>query len=223
MYNFQYPQGTNDLIFNPSPRCACMLVLDNSGSMDGAPIQELNAGLQTFVSALQEDEVAALSVEVGIVTAGSAAIELMPFTVVANLPSMPQLSASGETPLGAAVEKALHKLEQRKIEYQQNGVAYYQPWLVIISDGSPTDSWKAAAAKAQQMSAERKLVSLPLGVSGADFGCLSQFSSKPAKSIAGLKFREFFKWLSASMSRVSASNSTSSQVSLPPTSSWDTI
>ena len=35
----------DDLIENPSPRCACMVVLDTSGSMDGARIHQLNEGL----------------------------------------------------------------------------------------------------------------------------------------------------------------------------------
>ena len=41
----------NDLFQNPSPRCACMLVLDTSGSMSGAPIHELNQGLDALAHA----------------------------------------------------------------------------------------------------------------------------------------------------------------------------
>src|SRR5664279_1913973 len=33
---------------NPEPRCACVLVLDTSGSMQGAPIEQLNLGLRSF-------------------------------------------------------------------------------------------------------------------------------------------------------------------------------
>lgn len=213
----------NDLIENPSPRCACALVLDTSGSMGGAPINELNAGLSEFLRAVSEDEMAAYSVELAIFTAGGRVSEELPFTTVANLGRLPTLSARGDTPLGEAVELALSHLDQRKVTYQRNGVPYYQPWLVIISDGSPTDDWHNAAAQAKALSSQSKLVSLPIGVSGADLRILSQFSSKPAKELSGLKFREFFEWLSASMSRVSASNSTSSSVNLPKTDSWDSI
>jgi len=38
-----------DLIENPTPRCACILVLDTSGSMNGTPIDELNAGVVQFI------------------------------------------------------------------------------------------------------------------------------------------------------------------------------
>jgi uncharacterized protein YegL len=73
------------------------------------------------------------------------------------------------------------------------------------------------------MAENRKLAVMPIGVSGADLNILSQFSNRPAKALAGLKFREFFAWLSANMARVSSSALTSSQVNLPSTRTWDSI
>ena len=55
---------------NPEPRCPCILLLDNSGSMDGAPIAALNAGLETFREELGKDELALLRVEVAVVAFG---------------------------------------------------------------------------------------------------------------------------------------------------------
>lgn len=213
----------NDLCQNPSSRCACMLVLDTSGSMSGAPIHELNQGLQAFVEAVQEDEMSAYSVEVGVITAGGTVREELPFTTANAIREVSPLVADGITPLGAAVELALRRLEERKATYKRAGVAYYQPWLVIISDGEPTDSWQAVAQQTSALSQQRKLVVMPVGVQQANMATLGQFSSRPAKHLAGLKFREFFEWLSASMSRVSASNSTSSAVALPATDSWDAV
>lgn len=46
----------NDLIDNPSPRCACELVLDTSGSMSGEPMRALNSGVQDFIEALKDDD-----------------------------------------------------------------------------------------------------------------------------------------------------------------------
>lgn len=215
--------SNNDLCQNPSSRCACMLVLDTSGSMSGAPIQELNQGLQAFVEAVQEDEMSAYSVEVGVITAGGTVREELPFTTANAIREVSPLVADGITPLGAAVELALRRLEERKAAYKRAGVAYYQPWLVIISDGEPTDSWQAVAQQTSALSQQRKLVVMPVGVQQANMATLGQFSSRPAKHLAGLKFREFFEWLSASMSRVSASNSTSSAVALPGTGTWDSI
>ena len=216
-------RDNSDLLDNPSTRCACMLVLDTSGSMAGAPIDELNAGLQAFIEAVRDDEIASYAIDLGVITAGGSVKEVLPFTSASTIDGHDNLQASGQTPLGQAVQLALERLEARKRQYKANGVAYYQPWLVIISDGAPTDAWQIAATQARQLSEQRRLVVMPVGVQGADLGILGQFSSRPAKQLGGLKFREFFEWLSASMSRVSSSNSTSASVSLPKTDSWDSI
>jgi uncharacterized protein YegL len=55
---------------NPEPRCPVVLALDTSGSMDGEPIKELNQGLREFAQALNTDRLAALRVEVAVVTFG---------------------------------------------------------------------------------------------------------------------------------------------------------
>jgi uncharacterized protein YegL len=55
---------------NPDPRCACVLVLDTSGSMHGEKIAQLNQGLSEFATALQGDSVAQSRVDIAIVTFG---------------------------------------------------------------------------------------------------------------------------------------------------------
>jgi uncharacterized protein YegL len=216
-------QRNNDLVVNPTPRCACLLVLDTSGSMSGQPINELNQGVIQFIEEVKEDELAQYSVEIGVVTAGPDVQQQLQITPAHLIESANSFSAGCGTPLGEAVNLALDMLELRKGEYKSKGVAYYQPWLVLISDGEPTDSWQSAANRARIMADNRKLVVMPIGVSGADLNKLSQFSTRPAKALAGLKFKEFFAWLSASMARVSASSSTTATVKLLPTGGWDSI
>lgn len=213
----------NDLIDNPSPRCACMVILDTSSSMSGTAIEQLNVGIQHFIASVQDDEVAAYSVEIGVITAGSSINEVLPFTTANNIDGIAKFSASGSTPLGGATALALQRLQERKQEYKNAGIAYYQPWLVIISDGAPTDSYIQAAQESKKLSEQRQLVVLPIGVEGANLNILSEFSSRGAKKLQGLKFNEFFEWLSASMSRVSASASTSTGIKLPATDGWDAI
>lgn len=210
----------NDLSENPSPRCLCMVVLDTSSSMSGNPIALLNESIKDFLKALNEDEVTACSVEVGVITADSSVDEELPITSALNINGRSSFSAGGMASLGSAVNLALQKLEDRKAEYKHLGVPYYQPWLIIISDGKPNDNWHAAAAKTKQLSAQNKLVSLVVGVEGANLAILNEFSDRPAVKLQGLKFNEFFQWLSASMSRVSQSASTTTQVDLPPKNGW---
>lgn len=223
MPHTMHQEATQDLIDNPSARCPVALVLDTSGSMDGAPIQELNAGAQLFIDEVQANDLARWSVDLAVYTAGSTAQCLQNFVGIEQVGGIAPMYASGSTPLGAAVTMALNDLEARKKAYRDNGVPYYQPWLVIISDGSPTDSWQDAAQRARTMAEQRKLVSLPIGVAGADMQILGQFSQRPAIALQGLQFKEFFLWLSASMARVSASTSSDASVALPSISSWGSI
>ena len=207
------------LIDNPSQRCACVLVVDTS--MRGQPVDELNKCVSQFIHEMRSDEMAAVSVELGMVTAGREAQEEMPITPILNVGSAPLLQAGEGRSLGGAVEMALNMLDNCKQEYKSAGVPYYQPWLVIISDGEPTDDWQSVAVRAKKLADAKKLVVLSVGVSGADMNILSQFSSQPARALDGLKFKEFFVWLSESM--VSVLRSTTANVPLPPANSSSAI
>lgn len=216
-------ESHNDLIDNPTPRCPVALVLDTSGSMSGQPIDQLNVGIQLFLDEVKGDDLARWSVDLAVYTAGGSVDCIQSFIGVEQIAGFAPLYATGGTPLGQAMRMALDDLEARKKAYRDAGVPYYQPWLVLISDGAPGDTWQDAAQRASALSAQRKLVSLPIGVEGADLNVLSQFSSKPAVALNGLKFRELFQWLSASMARVSASTSSDASVQLPSMDSWGSV
>src|SRR4051794_4790090 len=104
----QQPFGDMGFADNPENRCPVILLLDNSGSMSGAPIQQLNDGLQVFRDELFADSLAAKRVEVAIVTFGPVCVE-SEFTTVQNFYA-PTLSVARDTPMGAAIEKAIELL-----------------------------------------------------------------------------------------------------------------
>ncbi|GAB4200655.1 MAG: hypothetical protein OHK0013_11900 [Sandaracinaceae bacterium] len=126
----------SDLVSNPTPRVPVCLCLDVSGSMLGAPIEELARGVQLFFDAVRADEVARSSVEVSVVTFGPTRLAL-DFAPIEKQ-TVPPLVAAGDTPMGNAVLLALDTLERRKTEYRAAGVDYFQPWLVLMTDGQPT-------------------------------------------------------------------------------------
>lgn len=200
----QQPFDGAEFIDNPEPRCPCLLILDVSGSMRGKPIRELNEGLTQFRDELFADALAAKRVEVGLVTFG-------PVTVVNDFTGVqswiaPELRDQGDTPMGRAIEEGLNMLRERKNSYRQNGISYYRPWVFLITDGGPTDSWQNAALAVKSGEAEKAFSFFAVGVEGANFEILSQISVRQPLVLKDMRFRDLFSWLSSSLSSVSQSN-----------------
>ena len=196
--------GLAEFADNPEPRCPVLLLLDTSGSMAGNKIRELNEGLSAFESDMTADELAAKRCEIAIVGFGPVR-EVMDFTSIEHFRA-PQLHAEGGTPLGEAVTRGLELLRTRKELIRQNGVGLYRPWVFLITDGAPTDSWKAAAAEVQRGEAAKSFAFFSVGVAGADMDMLRQLNpAREPLTLSGLKFRELFQWLSASLKSVSQS------------------
>lgn len=225
------------LITNPAARVPICLVLDASGSMDtvisgdyhktgqkvtkdGATydivegqtvtrLDELNSGLDQFLRELLEDPQARLSAEVCVVAFADKAQEIFDFAplTIEHLGTK-IASCGGQTSIGSGVKLALELLDRRKAEYQNAAVDYFQPWLVVITDGQPTDQTHLEAAADIRMRVQaRKLSVFAIAVGGVtDVSELAKISpARPPLRLKGTKFREFFEWLSKSVERVSGS------------------
>ncbi|MBN3963341.1 VWA domain-containing protein [Nostoc sp. NMS8] len=210
------PVGQPEFVFNPEPRCPVILLLDTSGSMDGQPLQELNRGLVAFKQSVQEDGLASLRVEVAIVTFGGSVRLVQDFVTIDQFVP-PQLEATGVTPMGEAIAYGLDWLEERKETYKDNGIQYYRPWIWLITDGAPTDSWQNAAQRVKDAERNRKISFFAVGVQNADMVTLSQITpdERPALRLNGLDFKSMFLWLSQSMKQVSNSKPGGTMVALP--------
>jgi len=145
---------------------------------------------------------------VAIVTFADVPETRLDFQNLDRVGKLPILAASGSTDLGGGVNTALDRLEARKSEYKQAGIDYFQPWLVLMTDGQPTtQNHVVASRRALDMEDQAKLVIMPIGIgSFADMHVLSTFSNrrKPLR-LRGLNFKELFVWLSKSIVRVSHS------------------
>jgi uncharacterized protein YegL len=131
----------------------------------------------------------------------------------------PALTAQGLTHMGAAIHKALEMVQARKTQYRANGVAYYRPWVFMITDGAPQGESDFVIEQARQRiqaeEASKHVAFFAVGVEGADMTRLTQLVVRTPVKLIGLNFAEMFVWLSASMQAISQSNP-DDQVALPP-------
>ena len=179
-------------------------------------LQEMISGVQLFYDNLRDDDGARYSAEVCVVTFGGDSPELV--LDFANLDrqesyrqqTISNLKAYGGTPMGEAVNMALDCLDERKNEYKSVGVDYFQPWLVLMTDGAPNGSTyelQRAISRTNELANNRKLTIFPIGIGDeADMNYLARFSPKrnPLR-LKGMNFKEFFEWLSQSVCIVSNS------------------
>ena len=203
---------------NTSQRLPCVLVLDGSGSMDGDPVRELNAGLKILEEELKNDDTAAQRVQLLVIRLGDDNdVEVVTDWTDALDFSAPTVEANGLTPLGKAMLMALDKIEEQKENYRDHDIPYNRPWIFLVTDGVPTDlDWEDAAADCRQAEDDNKAVIFTIGTEGADFEALKKFSNRSPVRLDGLKFRELFVWLSRSASSGSkASQDTVVQLEAP--------
>lgn len=170
----QRPFGNAEFAENPENRCPVLLLLDTSGSMQGQPITELNEGLQLFRDELFADLLAAKRVEVSIVSFGPVKVQA-DFTVIQYFQA-PTLAASGDTPMGAAIEQGLELLQRRKDIYKANGISHYRPWIFLITDGGPTDSVVLATQLVKEGEDKKKFLFYAVGVDNANMENLKAIS-----------------------------------------------
>ncbi len=216
----QRPFGNAEFAENPENRCPVLLLLDNSGSMQGRPIEELNAGLQILRDELFADSLAAKRVELAIVTFGPVTVQ-NDFTGVQHFYA-PTLTVAADTPMGGAIEQGLELLRSRKDSYRANGVAFYRPWVFLMTDGGPTDSISRARQLIEEGERNKSFMFFAVGVEGANFEVLRQLSpNREPLKLQGLKFRELFQWLSSSLASVSKSQP-GDTVPLPSPAGWST-
>jgi uncharacterized protein YegL len=209
---------------NPEPRCPCVLLLDTSGSMRGEPITALTQGLKSFKEDLVKDPLASRRVELAVVTFDNEVKVLQDFVTIDQF-NPPELAAQGQTFMGSAIHKALDLIQARKTKYRTNGVAYYRPWVFMITDGEPQGEPDTVVQQASQRlksdEANKRVAFFAVGVENANMTKLAELVVRTPVKLIGLNFVEMFVWLSRSMEKV-AQSKTDEQVALPPPG-WGTV
>jgi len=183
--------------------------------MNGAPIEELNKALVQLKEDILCDPTLTQRLEVGIVCFDDDARQERGIDLVTVDTEMPVLNIGGQTNLVAGIRLAIDLVEERKAFYKSNNEQYYRPFIVLFTDGAPTNTPEEIDQldnDIQQMSDAKKFVFIPFGVEGADLQLLAKLAAQTADERLSnkakawqmkdvTKFAEIFAFVSSSISQ----------------------
>ena len=165
----------------------------------------LNEGLRDFYNESCSDETTSQRLELCIVTFNDS-VNVVQEPALPDNVNIPELEGSGDTALADAVNEAIDIVQARKNWYKQTGQPYYRPWIILMTDGEPNadQDIDGLARRIKSDTAAKRYAFLPVGVEGADMNVLQRIAGEGmgAAKLKGMRFSQFFKWLSASMGTV---------------------
>lgn len=127
--------GLKDFMVQKNRALPIFVLADASGSMDGVKIAAVNKALQDMVATLSNAKGIRGEFKVCVISFGGHGVEVVQELTEVHKVQIPELKAIGRTPLGAALDKVCDMIEDREIVKKSD----YQPTVLLLSDGWPTD------------------------------------------------------------------------------------
>ncbi|GIM95623.1 hypothetical protein Ato02nite_074160 [Paractinoplanes toevensis] len=191
---------------------------DEAGNKRGtSKIETLRAALNRFLAIdvhnepkLQANgELAILTFGNGVVpalTLGNPVLPGSPFHFIRNVTSTPDFPVGGNTPMGAAIGKALDIIDARKQSLAESGITHeFRPNVFLLTDGRPNDAREVLDDSIKRLHAEEArngVLLWALGTQDAYAPWLERIADKgnylplPGNSLA-----QFLRFVSKSMRR----------------------
>lgn len=213
--------GLNNFVISNARPLPVFILVDASGSMQGPKMDMVNNSLKEMISSLSNIEGAKGQIEICLIKISGEVEVIQPLEKVEKV-VLPELVASGRTPIGESVEKVVEMIEDQSIVPNRA----YTPVIILISDGIPTDITremyeKRPLDKKQYLKWEplqhlhtanrsQKCMRMALGIGeDADYELLKAFINKEnvpvIKAVEVTTIGKFFEWVTISVSQRSVS------------------
>lgn len=199
------------------------ILTDTSQSTDQSEggvvaIDEINDGFKLIIDELLKDEIARETVEIGVITFGGKVELVQDFTAIETF-DMPLLRPNGLTYLAEAVIKGGKHTMNRYEHLKSQSFDVNKPWMVILTDGYPTDSPHVIDMMHKWLrSEENQTVFFPFGTKTADHNFLNSIDVNQNKKMldeCGVNsIRKLFNLLSKSISAASRSTPGQNQITI---------
>jgi uncharacterized protein YegL len=207
-----YEEVPVEVEFGNEPHVPVILIVDRSSSMSHRDnIGQLNQGMHAFKDAILNDPLAAKRVDLCLISFNEDCTIESEFGSIHNF-TPPRLHAQGLTAMGSAIRTGMEKLRNRLSQYETQGIDCYRPWIVLMTDGMPTDmslgdqTWQSTRRLIRGGEAKKRFMFFGIGVAQEAIPALSQLgAARPPLLLRQDKFDRMFDWLSASFSSISRS------------------
>jgi uncharacterized protein YegL len=206
------------------------LLLDTSGSMFGPPIQAVGQGVHMIHNELMNNPHAIETVYLSVITFNASAQQVIALSPLDQFKPPTEFQAQGGTALGAAFTLLNSAFDRELILNTEGRKGDYRPLVFLLTDGAPTDEWRAplTALKARGGLKIGALVALGCGPN-VNRDILREISETVLymSDTSPDAIRQFFKWVSASIQRTSQRLDTRAEAGgleampLPPVLKWD--
>ncbi len=191
-------------------RLPIFFVIDVSESMVGEPIAEVGAGMKTMIQALRQNPYALETAYISVIVFAGKAKTLVPLTdVVSFYP--PQMPIGGGTSLGAGLRHLIAEMDTKLIKNDGTTKGDWKPVIFLFTDGVPTDSAEQAVREWESKYRNRvNLVAVSVG-NNADLSLLRRLTDQVLlfNDTKPEAYKDFFKWVTASISTQSQKIETS--------------
>jgi uncharacterized protein YegL len=202
----------SNIEFAREPHVPVVLLVDRSQSMtNNDNIGQLNQGIEIFKESVLRDDLASKRVDLCMVSFNDTSKIEHSFSSVHHF-APPRLEAAGRTAMGDAISLGMLTLRDRLKHYQKEGIDCYRPWLVLMTDGYPTDmvlgdaKWQKIRSMIEEGERRRRFMFFSIGMAPEAIPALRELGAARAPLLLREnKFNEMFAWLSASFSSISQS------------------
>ncbi len=208
--------GLNSYVAREPRPLPIFILADTSGSMRGEKINELNLAIREMLAALNAADDIRGKFQMCVIAFGGE-VRIVQELADINSITLPELTASGNTPMGQTFEVLENMIEDRNVVSSRA----YTPTIVLISDGIPTDCSEDMYRRKNYFDWEplkelhngersSKCQRLALGIGDdADMEMLKVFIDNPEIPVIKTKdasgITRFFRWVT--MSTVARMNS----------------
>ncbi len=167
----------------PRKTMTMFFLIDTSGSMGGTSIGQVNDAMREVLPDLKDisDENADAKIKLAVMTFSSGVQWITPAPVELDTFKWTNLEAVGPTDLGEACKELNSKLDRNA--FLQDAVGVYAPVIILISDGAPTDDFKAGLAALKENKFYKAAIKVALGVEDADMDLLAEFTGNKELAI----------------------------------------